>query len=126
MDFKYIRIQGRELSYVTKAPKGIFAMCWRMIYDGVMSGEDAECYKAVNQWFEDNLPNPEVCLSGDQAVITYFKAESSQEMLRQIEPAMQLLQKYKHPFDMVYTNGVGEIVYEDAWQIAVKVYNDAL
>lgn len=121
MDFKYIRIQGRELSYVTKAPKGIFAMCWRMIYDGVMNGEDAECFKAVNQWFEDNLPNPEVCLSGDQAVITYFKTESTQEMLRQIEPAMQLLQKYKHPFDMVYTNDVGEIVYEDTWQIAVKV-----
>ena len=121
MEFRYIRIQGRELSYVTKAPKGIFAMCWRMIYDGVMSEEDAQCFKAVNQWFEENLPNPEVCLSGDQAVITYFKAESTQEMLRQIEPAMKLLEKYDHPFDMVYTNYVGEIIYEDEWQVAVKV-----
>ena len=121
MEFRYIRIQGRELSYVTKAPKGIFAMCWRMIYDGVMSEEDAQCFKAVNQWFEENLPNPEVCLSGDQAVITYFKAGSTQEMLRQIEPAMKLLQKYNHPFDMVYTDYVGEIVYEDEWQVAVKV-----
>ena len=41
-------------------------------------------------------------------------------MLRQIEPAMRLLEKYNHPFDMVYTNYVGEIVYEDAWQVAVK------
>lgn len=121
MEFRYIRIQGRELSYVTKAPKGIFAMCWRMIYDGVMSEEDAQCFKAVNQWFEENLPNPEVCLSGDQAVITYFKAGSTQEMLRQIEPAMKLLEKYDHPFDMVYTNYVGEIIYEDEWQVAVKV-----
>ena len=121
MDFQYVRIQGRELSYVTKAPKGIFATCWRMIYDGVMSGEDAACFKAVNQWFEDNLPNPEVCLSGDQAVITYFKTKSTQEMLRQLEPAMQLLKKYNHPFDMVYTNDIGEIVYEDKWQVAVKV-----
>ena len=121
MDFKYIRIQGRELSYVTKAPKGIFAMCWRMIYDGVMSEEDAQCFKTVNQWFEENLPNPEVCLSGDQAVITYFKAEFTQEMLQQIEPAMKLLEKYNHPYDMVYTNYVGEIVYEDKWQVAVKV-----
>ena len=121
MEFRYIRIQGRELSYVTKAPKGIFAMCWRMIYDGVMSEGDAQCFKAVNQWFEENLPNPEVCLSGDQAVITYFKAGSTQEMLRQIEPAMKLLEKYEHPFDMVYTNYVGEIIYEDEWQVAVKV-----
>ena len=121
MEFRYIRIQGRELSYVTKAPKGIFAMCWRMIYDGVMSEGDAQCFKAVNQWFEENLPNPEVCLSGDQAVITYFKTGSTQEMLRQIEPAMKLLEKYDHPFDMVYTNYVGEIIYEDEWQVAVKV-----
>ena len=102
MEFRYIRIQGRELSYVTKTPKDIFAMCWRMIYDGVMNAEDAERFKAVNQWFEENLPNPEVCLSGDQAVITYFKSETAQEMLRQIEPAMKLLDQYNHPFDVVY------------------------
>lgn len=48
MDFKYIRIQGRELSYVTKAPKGIFAMCWRMIYDDIMCVKDAENFKTIN------------------------------------------------------------------------------
>ncbi len=52
MDFKYIRIQGREISYVTKAPKGIFAMCWRMIYNDIMCAEDAENFKTINDWFE--------------------------------------------------------------------------
>lgn len=33
MEFKYMRVQGRKLSFVTKRPKGIFAMCWRMIYE---------------------------------------------------------------------------------------------
>lgn len=121
MNFKYIRIQGREISYVTKAPKGIFAMCWRMIYDGIMEEKDADLFKGINQWFDENLPNPEVCLSGDQEVITYFKAENTKEMIRKIEPAMELLNKYNHPFDLVYTNYVGEIVYEDEWQVAVKV-----
>ena len=41
MELSYVRIQGRELSYITKFPKGVFGMCWRMIYDGVMSEEDA-------------------------------------------------------------------------------------
>ncbi|MBP3609241.1 MAG: hypothetical protein J6J42_02775 [Lachnospiraceae bacterium] len=120
MEFKYMRIQGRELSYVTKYPKGIFAMCWRMIYDGVMEEQDAELFKKINAWFEENLPNPPVCQTGDQAVITYFKTESTKEMLRQIEPAMWLLEKYCHPYDVVYTNFVGEIVYEDEFQVAVK------
>ena len=40
MQFEYMRIQGREASYITKYPKGIFGMCWRMIMDGVMNKED--------------------------------------------------------------------------------------
>ena len=121
MTFKYVRIQGRELSYVTQYPKGIFAMCWRMIYDGVMSEQDAEVFKNINEWFEENLPEPPVCQSGDKKVITYFKVESTKEMLKHIEPAMALLDKYSHPYDVVYTNFVGNIVYEDEFQVAVQL-----
>ena len=121
MTYKYMRIQGRELSYVTKRPKGIFAMCWRMIYDGKMEKSDAELFERINEWFEQNLPTPDVCQSGDQAVITYFKTESTKEMIAQLEPALELLEKYDHPYDIVYTNFVDNIVYEDAYQIAVRV-----
>lgn len=34
---------------------------------------------------------------------------------------MKLLDKYNRAYDVVYTNFVGTIVYEDEWQIAVKV-----
>jgi hypothetical protein len=34
---------------------------------------------------------------------------------------MWLLEKYNHPFFVVYTNSPGEIVYEDEYQIVVKV-----
>ena len=121
MKFKYMRIQGRELSYVTQYPKGIFGMCWRMIYDGVMSEEDSELFKSINAWFEENLPEPPACQSGDKKVITYFKVESTEEMLKHIEPAMALLDKYNHPYDVVYTNFVGNIVYEDEFQVAVSL-----
>ena len=32
-----------------------------------------------------------------------------------------LLEKYQHPYYLVYTNTPGEIVYEDQYQVAVKV-----
>jgi len=121
MEFKYVRIQGRELSYVTQYPKGIFGMCWRMIYDGVMSEEDAKQFEAINEWFVENLPEPPVCKSGDQRVITYFKVKGSENMINRIEPAMALLDKYNHPYDVVYTNFVGNIVYEDEFQVAVQL-----
>ena len=34
---------------------------------------------------------------------------------------MWLLEKYNHPFYVVYTNFPGEIVYEDEYQVAVRV-----
>lgn len=121
MNFKYMRIQGRELAYVTQYPKGIFGMCWRMIYDGVMLEEDAEIFRQVDAWFLENLPEPPMCKSGDQRVITFFKTENTEEMVKHIEPAMALLEKYNHPYDVVYTNFVGNVVYEDEFQVAVQL-----
>ncbi len=42
-------------------------------------------------------------------------------MLRMIRPALWLLEKYHHPYFLVNTNTSGEIVYEDQFQVAVKV-----
>lgn len=121
MKFKYMRIQGRELSYVTQYPKGIFGMCWRMIYDGVMNEEDAEVFREIDRWFVANLVEPPMCKTGDQRVITFFKTENMEDMVKHIEPAMALLEKYNHPYDVVYTNFVGNIVYEDEFQVAVRL-----
>ena len=41
-------------------------------------------------------------------------------MLRMIRPALWLLDRYKHPYFLVYTNSPGEIVYEDQYQVATK------
>lgn len=122
MKYKYMRIQGREESYITKYPKGIFGMCWRMIMDGIMNKEDEEIFRNIDRWFKDNLPEPEPCKNGE-SVITFFKVEATKEMQKIIEPAMELLDKYEHPYDVVYTNFTGKIIYEDEWQVAVQVEN---
>lgn len=36
MSYKYMRIQGREDSYITKYPKGIFSLCWNSVNGRVM------------------------------------------------------------------------------------------
>ncbi|MBR2019860.1 MAG: hypothetical protein IKA05_05625 [Clostridia bacterium] len=119
---KYVRIQGREIAYRTKKPVGIFILNWRRIRDGIYSPEDVKLYEETHQWFLDHLPQPP--FYGDnnensQGAITYFKTESCQEMLEHIQPLIDLLEKYGIPYDIVYTNDVGKIVYEDAYQIGV-------
>ena len=117
---KYMRIQGREESYITKYPKGIFSLCWNLIRDDILTSEEKELFISIDNWFKDNLPEPEPCVNHEK-VITFFKCESTQEMYEKLKPAIALLDKYNKPYDVVYTNFIGEIVYEDKWQVAVRV-----
>lgn len=119
-NLKYMRIQGREDSYITKYPKGIFSLCWNLIKDGILSEEEKDLFISIDDWFKENLPEPEPCVNHEK-VITFFKCGSSDEMYEKLKPAIALLDKYDKPYDIVYTNFVGKIVYEDNWQIAVRV-----
>jgi hypothetical protein len=42
-------------------------------------------------------------------------------MFKWLSPALWLLERYNHPYYLVLTNDPGEIVYEDRYQVAVKV-----
>ena len=117
--YKYVRIQGKELAENTMYAKGIFSMCWQMIQNDTMEEEDAELFKEIDGWFAEHLPWPEPCMRR-VPVFCWFKSENAEEMMKMIRPALWLLEKYNHPYYLVYTNSPGEIVYEDQYQIAVK------
>ena len=118
-NYKYVRIQGLELAENTMYAKGIFSMCWQMIQQDVMTGEDADLFREIDSWFAENLPWPPPCKK-QEPVVCWFKTENAEEMLKMIRPAMWLLERYNHPYYVVYTNTPGEIVYEDKYQIAAK------
>lgn len=120
MKFKYVRIQGREQAVNTGFAAGVFSICWKLIQENKMDEEDVALFKELDSWFAEELPFPEPCMR-KEPVICYFKTENVDLMMRMITPAMWLLDRYKHPFYVVYTNDPGEIVYEDKYQVAVKV-----
>ena len=120
LSYKYVRIQGLELAANTMYAKGIFSMCWQLIQNDVMDEEDIGLFKEIDSWFAENLPWPPQC-KNRELVVCFFKTENTEEMMRMIRPALWLLEKYNHPYYLVYTNSPGEIVYEDQYQVVVKV-----
>ena len=120
MKFKYVRIQGTELAENTMYAKGIFSMCVQLARNDVMDAEDKELFQEIDSWIAEVLPFPPQCRRQEN-VVCFFKTEKETEMMRMIHPLMWLLEKYNHPFFVVYTNSPGEIVYEDEYQVAVKV-----
>ncbi|MBR4556939.1 MAG: hypothetical protein IKO15_05600 [Clostridiales bacterium] len=119
LNYKYVRIQGRELAENTMYAKGIFSMCWQLIQNDVMEEEDVGLFKEIDSWFAENLPWPEPCKNREK-VVCFFKTENTEEMMRMIRPALWLLERYHHPYFLVYTNDPGEIIYEDKYQVVVK------
>ena len=118
-DYKYVRIEGKELARNTMHAKGVFSMCWQMIQNSVMDEEDSGLYREIDDWFAENLPWPPQCKK-QEPVICWFKTENADEMLKMIRPALWLLERYNQPYYVVYTNTPGEIVYEDKYQIVAK------
>ena len=68
----------------------------------------------------EELPFPPQCRRQEK-VICYFKLENAELMMKMIQPLLWLLERYQHPYYVVYTNFPGEIVYEDDYQIVAKV-----
>ena len=120
MKFKYLRIQGKELAENTMHAKGVFSICMQMLRDDVMNEEDAGLYREIDDWFAKELPWPEPC-KRQEKVICWFKTENADMMMKMMQPVMWLLERYNHPYYVVYTNFPGEIVYEDEYQVCCKV-----
>ena len=119
-DFKYVRIQGRELAAETMYAKGVFSIFWKILEEKIMDEEDESLYKYLDEWMAEILPFPPQCNRQEKAVC-FFKTENSREMLKLIKPMLFLLDKYHYPYYVVYTNDPGEIIYEDQYQVVVKV-----
>ena len=120
MKFKYCRIQGKKLAANTKTGKGIFSLLNQMVTDNVMDEEDVGLFREIDSWFAEELPWPLQC-KRQEKVICYFKVDNSEMMMKMINPLLWLLERYEQPYYVVYTNFPGEIVYEDEYQIVVKV-----
>lgn len=119
---KYMRIQGRETSYRTGKPVGVFVLNWRRVRDKVYSPEDVRIYEDVDRLFKEILPEPPFYGDDNEnpdGAVTWFKTDSSAEMLEKIQPLVNLLDKYGVPYDIVYSNFVGKIIYEDEFQVGV-------
>jgi len=123
---KYVRIQARYNGQ-TEKPVGIFCACHHVVFSTYndFNATDAEknIFKDTEAWFEENLPNPPFYDDGNsKKVITWFKASTSQNMLKRLHLLVDILSKYGVPHDVVYTDHVGNIVYEDEYQVAVTDY----
>jgi len=121
---KYVRIQVRYSGKTGKSV-GIFGACHHVVNNSYYTFNTTEDEKIlflnVENWFNENLPNPPFYNEGNpNKYITWFKTKNTKHMIEMLIPLMKLLEKYNVEYDIVYTNFVGNIIYEDDFQVAVE------
>jgi hypothetical protein len=121
LEKKFVRIQGRDIAYRTGKPVGIFAAVYRLQRDGLLNENEKAVYYEIDKvWFQENLPNPPFYDDDNPGKpITWFKTATTAHMLEMLQPLMDMMDKYNKPYDVVYTDFPGRIVYEDEYQVAV-------
>ena len=117
-DFRYVRFQGRELAENTLFPKGIFSICHQLANEK-MDEEDAALFFEIDKWFSEELPWPDPC-KRQERVVCFFKTENTEEMIKMVRPMMWQLEKYNHPYCVVFTNTPARSSTRTAGRCAAK------
>ena len=120
---KYYRIHTADLAWLTKQPRGIFTAVGKLVDAGVLSEAETEEYWNNRRYFEDVLPVPPFYDQGNpDGAVTWFKdTADGYRICEELTFYRSMAAKYGlQLYRSECTDLPGEIIYEDAFQIAVK------
>ena len=120
---RYYRVHTADQAYLTKQPRGIFTTVGKLVDAGVLSEAETEEYWNNRRYFEDVLPVPPFYDQGNpDAAITWFKdTEEGNRIWAEMTFYRNMAVKYGMQLYLSECTDIpGEIIYEDAFQIAVK------
>lgn len=99
---------------------GVFVAVDHLRRAGRLSADDEALYLAIDDWFVEHLPEPPQYADGNsEGVVTWFKTPVPPLMRRRVDTLCGLLDKYGVPWVMSVSDDLGEVLYDDEYQVAV-------
>ena len=120
---KYYRIHTKDYAYITRQPRGIFTATYKLVESKTLTEEEEKEYWRNREYFEKVLPVPPFYEKDNpDGAITWFKdSAEAKDIWNQMTFYREMCNKYGVKLYVSETDEIpGELVYEDAFQIAVK------
>lgn len=115
----YVRIQARYRGRLG-VEVGVFVAVDHLRRAGVLSSGQEAQYFDIDDWFNDNLPNPPFYGDGNSAgAVTWFKTPVAAAMAERIDVLRSILTAHGVEHDVVTASDPGQQIYEDEFQIGV-------
>jgi hypothetical protein len=124
----YIRFVINTLDARSGRRKGIFAGMGLLKRRDDLHPEDFKCYRALADWFNENLDMPPRFNRSSRPhatpkALSWFKDSAAEHIARTRELA-EIFDKYNIPVTMLKTDRPGYIVYESDKQVVAEPYAD--
>ena len=119
---KYFRIHTDDTAYLTQQPRGIFTAVGRLVNAKLLTDEETAQYWKERAYFERVLPVPPFYEQGnpDRAVTWFKDTEEGNRIWAEMTFYREMAKKYGLPLYLSVCDELpGELIYEDAFQIAV-------
>ena len=125
----YFRVHTADMAYMTKQPRGLFAAISKLVDAKTLSEEETAEYWKNREYFESVLPVPPFYDQGNpDGAITWFKdTAEGKRIWEELGFYRSMAEKYGLPLYISECSVVpGEVIYEDAFQVAVRNVPDNL
>lgn len=116
----YLRFVVTQVDEDSHQPKGLFVAAHEILESGDMSLDDRKQLREVLFWFNKNLPSPYISGPKNQVAyraIFWFKAEAA-ECIARIWEMARYLQHHGYLVEVQKCRTLGNIIYEDQFQVA--------
>jgi hypothetical protein len=115
----YVRVQARYYGRLG-VEVGIFVAVDHLRRAGVLSPAEESQYLDIDDWFNDNLPNPPFYDDGNSmGAVTWFKTPIPTDMAERVAILRNILHAHGVEHDVAIVDEPGETIYEDAFQVGV-------
>jgi hypothetical protein len=122
----FLRFVVKQIDPDSRQPKGLFVIAHELLDSGILSNEEFVQLREILIWFNINLPAPNPSKPRHRAAhraIFWFKADA-QECISRIWEMAHLLEYHGYAIEMQKCRKLGNIVYEDKFQVAAFPSDD--
>jgi hypothetical protein len=111
----FLRFVISQVDDVSHKPKGLFIAAQDLLDSGALSQEERLQFREVLIWFNKNLPSPRYEFASRR--IFWFKS-SAEDCVKRMWELTHLLRYHGYLVEVEKCRELGNIVYEDSFQVA--------
>ncbi|MFE6741749.1 hypothetical protein [Streptomyces tubercidicus] len=126
----YVRFQG-----TTRSPRGhfpgVFALANGLARQGKLSDEQYRFWRAGNDWYDANYPNPSDTDPNvydpdlNPGAVAWFKT-TARHLIERVDGYLEILAAHEVACERVESTAPGRVVYEDEVQVVVVPWENAV